>query len=83
MNTVFGLIFWIRIFLSPFVTSLVVAALIVLSTPTAWSYLAAATVLLAGTITGTIFAERMRAKHGTIAFMGQLYQTNDVNRRTN
>ncbi len=82
MNKLFGLYYWVRIFLSPFAISLIIAGVVVVSTSTIWGQLIASAVVLAGTITGTIFAERMRMKHGTTAFMGKLYSTDDFNRRT-
>lgn len=81
MNTLFGCLYWLRIFLSPVAISLMVAGPLFFFYSSPLTDLLAGGLLLAGIIIGIVFAERMRAKYGTMAFMGKIYGTDDVNRR--
>jgi hypothetical protein len=76
MNKLFELIFWLKIFLSPFVLLNVIGFIIYLSDDNLWWVWVALGVL--GSVLGIYWAEHVRKKHGTTEFMAQVFQANDI-----
>lgn len=76
MNKLFEIIYWIKIFLSPFIIFLFIALAIYFSN----EELLWISVLLSiiGLALGIVYAERIRKKHGTTQYMGKIYNTDDV-----
>lgn len=76
MNKLFELIFWLKIFLSPFVLSNVIGFIIYLSDHNLWWIWLALGAL--GSVLGIYWAEHVRKKQGTTEFMAQVFQANDI-----
>lgn len=76
MNKLFEIIYWIKIFLSPFIIFLFIALAIYFSN----EELLWISVLLSiiGLVLGIVYAERIRKKHGTTQYMGRIYNTDDI-----
>jgi hypothetical protein len=62
-------IYWIQIFISPVIVSVIVAAIVYFNNTN--NYIAAIGIIVLGVILGIFFAERIRRKHGTSTFMGR------------
>lgn len=76
MNKLFELIFWLKIFLSPFVLSNVIGFIIYLSNHNLWWIWLALGAL--GSFLGIYWAEHVRKKQGTTEFMAQVFQAKDI-----
>lgn len=70
MNKIMEIIYWIQIFISPVLVSAIIAAIIYFNNTNA--YLLAIGVIVLGVILGVFFAERIRRKYGTSAYMGSI-----------
>jgi ACR3 family arsenite efflux pump ArsB len=76
MNKLFEIIYWIKIFLSPFIIFLFIALAIYFSNEELlWI---SVILLIIGLTLGIIYAERIRKKHGTTQYMGRIYNTDDI-----
>lgn len=76
MNKLFEIIYWIKIFLSPFIIFIFIAlAIYFFNKELLWI-----SVLLSiiGLVLGIVYAERIRKKHGTTQYMGKIYNTDDI-----
>ncbi|TPD69788.1 SoxR reducing system RseC family protein [Flavobacterium microcysteis] len=76
MNKLFEIIYWVKIFLSPFIIFLFIALAIYFSN----EELLWISILLSiiGLVLGIVYAERIRKKHGTTQYMGKIYNTDDI-----
>ena len=63
-------IYWIQIFISPFLLSVIAGVIVYLNNPNNW-WLSLLLVII-GAVLGTIFAERIRRKYGTTTYMGRI-----------
>jgi ABC-type bacteriocin/lantibiotic exporter with double-glycine peptidase domain len=69
-------IFWLGIFLSPLLISLIFAAILYFSNASLlWLSIAIATL---GLFAGVLFAERIRRKYGCTRFMSRIISTPDI-----
>lgn len=76
MNKLFEIIYWIKIFLSPFIIFLFIAlAIYLFNEELLWI---SVLLTIIGTVLGIIYAERIRKKHGTTQYMGKIYNTDDI-----
>lgn len=75
---VLELINWIKIFLSPFVISLIIGGLIFLSSNNIWIQSLSLLIVVLGIITGIYLAEKIRKKHGTERFMAKINESPDL-----
>jgi hypothetical protein len=70
-QTLFEIICWILIFISPLLILFIIAAIIYFNnTANQWLPI---TIISIGVILGILFAERIRRKYGTTNFMGSLH----------
>lgn len=75
MNTLFEILYWIRIWLSPvFVAGLVIAILSSVWFFSAWYLL----LLIPAVLLGTYLAERARRKYGTANYIAKTMNTLDI-----
>ncbi|WP_447636183.1 hypothetical protein [Flavobacterium microcysteis] len=76
MNKLFEIIYWVKIFLSPFIIFLFIALAIYFSN----EELLWISVLLSiiGLVLGIVYAEKIRKKHGTTQYMGRIYNSDDI-----
>lgn len=76
MNRLVELIYWIKIFLSPFLTLNAIGFVVYLSDK---HFLWISVLLgLIGTILGVFWAERVRRRTGTAQFMAKIHHTDDI-----
>lgn len=61
---------WLLIFISPFLISAIIAAVVYFSNPN--NYGISLSILAGGFVSGVLFAERIRRRVGTTTFMGRL-----------
>lgn len=77
-DKIIELVNWIKIFLSPFIISVVIAILLFLSSENYWLQILSGIIVIIGIITGVFFAEKVRKKHGTERFMAKIYESPDL-----
>lgn len=77
-DKVLELINWIKIFLSPFIISLIIGGLIFLSSNNIWIQSISVLIVVLGIITGIYLAEKIRKKHGTERFMAKIHESPDL-----
>jgi hypothetical protein len=75
MDKIMEIIYWIQIFISPLLVSVIIAAIAYFNIPN--NYWLPSGILIIGAIVGIIFAERIRRKYGTTTFMGRLRGNSD------
>jgi membrane protein YdbS with pleckstrin-like domain len=77
-DKIIELINWIKIFLSPFIISVVAAILLFLSSENYWLQVLSVIIIILGIILGVYFAEKIRKKQGTERFMAKIYESPDL-----
>lgn len=76
MNIFFEIIYWLKIFLSPFLFFNVIGiAFFLRNKDFLWLWIILGSI---GLILGVIWAERVRRQKGTTQFMGEIYNTDDI-----
>lgn len=76
MNKLVELIYWIRIFLSPFLVAAFLAACFYMYNERfLWL---AFLLLVTGALVGGILAERVRRKYGTTNYVAKIHETPDI-----
>jgi membrane protein YdbS with pleckstrin-like domain len=85
MDRVMEIIYWIQIFLSPFLISIIVAVIAYFNIPD--NYWLPIGILITGASVGIILAERIRRKYGTTTYMGRIrgnseFIENDTNKKS-
>ena len=76
---VIEVIFWIQIFLSPFLIFFIPAALLFLHSKD--NFVLSVIIAIMGGITGVFVAERISRKYGCFAFMGKLLSLGSKEKR--
>jgi hypothetical protein len=76
MNKLFEVIYWLKIFLSPFLfLNVLGVALFLYNKDFFWIWVSMGTI---GLILGIFWAEKVRINEGTTQFMGGIYKTDDI-----
>lgn len=70
MNDIMEVIYWIQLFMAPFLP-LSIIGLIIYFNNTNYAWLCIILILI-GTVLGIILAERIRRKYGTVTYMGRI-----------
>lgn len=71
---------WLRIVASPFLIGVVLAALVYVSHPGAWTLLFAGVLALAGLVVGIVWANKQMKGKGTVFFLSRIMANPEVDK---